>query len=217
MTRGRKPLMALREAVLIAKKRGETRQFMHEPGLVCNFVIYGMGFVAHVRIKRVTRVHCSHAWIERETADALATLRAIASGTGISRELWVYLPRGAFRFFRVTDTGLIELNRDGSVMPEKTGPAIRKLPAPAQPAPAEAGVIPPVLAPSTGEPSSKNCPGQNGRSPSVFSSLKSDDSSGRGMFSNPLPHLQRDEAFSNSSSEEGSHVGEDPSEKGKGG
>jgi len=83
MTRGRMPLMALREAVLIAKKRGETRQFMHEPGMICNFVIYCQGFVAHIRIKRVTRVHCDHAWIEREAADALAALRAIASGDGI--------------------------------------------------------------------------------------------------------------------------------------
>ena len=147
MTRGRKPLMALREAVLIAKKRGATRQFMHEPGTICNFVIYCLGFVAHVRIKRVTRVHCSHAWIEREAADALTTLRAIASGSGISRELWVFLPRGAFRFFRVTDTGLIELDRTGAVMPEKPKPAIRTpLVTPAQPAETGAGVIPPVLA-----------------------------------------------------------------------
>jgi hypothetical protein len=127
--------MALREAVLIAKKRGETRQFMHEPGAICNFVIYCQGFVAHVRIKRVTRVHCSHAWIESEAADALTTLRAIASGPGISRELWVFLPRGAFRFFRVTDTGLVELDRDGMMMPEKPKPVFEEKPAlPAQPA-----------------------------------------------------------------------------------
>ena len=55
--------MALREAVLIAKKRGETRQFMYEPGMICNFVSYSPGIVAHVRINRVTRVHCSHVWI----------------------------------------------------------------------------------------------------------------------------------------------------------
>jgi len=146
MTRGRKPLMALREAVLIAKKRGETRQFMHEPGTICNFVIYCLGFVAHVRIKRVTRVHCSHAWIEGEAADALVALRAVASGSGISRELWVFLPRGAFRFFRVEDTGLVELDHDGSVMPEKPGPAIRTpLVTPAQPAGTGEGVIPQVL------------------------------------------------------------------------
>lgn len=147
MTRGRKPLMALREAVLIAKKRGETRQFMLEPGTICNFVIYCPGFVAHVRIKRVTRVHCSHAWIEREAADALAALRAIASGSGISRELWVFLPRGAFRFFRVEDTGLIELDRTGAVMLEEPMPTIRTpIVTPAQPAATGAGVIPQVLA-----------------------------------------------------------------------
>lgn len=142
MTRGRKPLMALREAVLIAKKRGETRQFMHESGTICNFVIYCPCFVAHVRIKRVTRVHCDHAWIEREASDALAALRAIASGHGISRELWVFLPRGAFRFFRVTDTGLVELDRDGAVMLEKANPAPV-----AQPAIAGPAAILPVQAP----------------------------------------------------------------------
>jgi hypothetical protein len=135
MSRGRRPLMALREAVLIAKTRGETRQFVHGPGTICNFVIYCLGFVALVRIKRVTRIHCSPAWIEREAADALADLRAIASGSGISRELWVFLPRGRFRFFRVTDTGLIELDRTGLVMPEKTRPVTRASGVtPAQPA-----------------------------------------------------------------------------------
>jgi hypothetical protein len=120
MSRGRKPLMALREAVLIAQKRGEVRQFMHEPGLICNFIIYCLGFTALVRIKRVTRVRCSHVWIEAEAADALASLRAIAPGTGISCELWVFLPRGAFRFFRVEATGLVELNRDGTEIAPKT-------------------------------------------------------------------------------------------------
>jgi hypothetical protein len=144
--------MALREAVLIAKKRGETREFMHGPGTICNFVIYCLGFVAHVRIKRVTRIHCSPAWIEREAADALADLRAIASGSGISRELWVFLPRGRFRFFRITDTGLIELSRDGSVMPEKPGPAFMAKPAlPAQPAP-EQQVVPAVPVPGLHRP-----------------------------------------------------------------
>jgi hypothetical protein len=155
--------MALREAVLIAKKRGETRQFMHEPGTICNFVIYCPGFVAHIRIKRVTRVHCDHAWIEREAADALATLRAIASGPGISRELWVFLPRGAFRFFRVTDTGFVELSRDGSVMPEKTRPVSMGQPlTQAKPAETGAGVVPMVQA-NPVESSVGNNPSEKGQ------------------------------------------------------
>jgi hypothetical protein len=163
MTRGRKPLMALREAVLIARKRGETRQFMHEPGTICNFVIYCLGSVAFVRIKRVTRVHCNHGWIESEAADALAALRAIGSGTGISRELWVFLPRGAFRFFRVTETGLIELSRDGSVVPETSGPATGALSVmagmgavpPAHPAKTGIGDIPLSRTPLRNSPSEK--------------------------------------------------------------
>jgi hypothetical protein len=143
MTRGRKPLIALREAGQIARKRGDTRHFMHEPGMICNFVIYCMGFVAHVRIKRVTRLRCTHAVIEREAAEALSMLRAIASGPGISRELWVYLPRGSFRFFRVTDTGLVELERDGTVMPEKTRPVIQAPPALAGPATSSPLLAPP--------------------------------------------------------------------------
>lgn len=140
MTHGRKPLMALREAGQIARKWGDVRHFMHEPGMICNFVIYCLAFVAHVRIKRVTRLRCTHSVIEREAADALVDLRTIASGLGISRELWVYLPRGSFRFFRVTDTGLIELERDGSVMPEKVRPVNPVVPA-------TAGLVTASLAP----------------------------------------------------------------------
>jgi hypothetical protein len=170
MSRGRKPLMALREAVLIAKKRGEVRQFMHEPGRICDFVIYCLGFTAFVRIRRVTRVHCSQAWIEWEAADALATLRAIAPGTGISRELWVFLPRGTFRFFRVEETGLVELSRDGTVMAPKTWAGVlAQQAAAARPVAADGtAAIPPVQAPPSGV-SSKNCPGQ------FFSSSRSED------------------------------------------
>jgi hypothetical protein len=120
MSRGRKPLMAMSEALAIAQKRGETRQFMDGPGRICDFVIYSPGLTAHVRIRRVTRVHCSPAWIEAEAADAIAALRAIAAGTGISRELWAFLPRGAFRFFRVEATGLTELDRAGTAIVPKT-------------------------------------------------------------------------------------------------
>ena len=35
MTRGRKPLTALREAERIAQKRGEVRHFAHEREMIC--------------------------------------------------------------------------------------------------------------------------------------------------------------------------------------
>ena len=88
MSRGRRPLMALRKAMLIAKKRGETQQCMHGPGTLCNFVIYCLAFVALVRIKRVTRIHRLPC-MDRAGGGRCSrrSFRAIASIHGISRGL----------------------------------------------------------------------------------------------------------------------------------
>ena len=98
MPRGRKPLIALSEAKHIAERRGEVRHFRHEPDMICTFVIYIIGLVAHVRVRRVERIRFTAEWLEREAAEDLAALRFIASSPEISRELWVYTPKGAFRF-----------------------------------------------------------------------------------------------------------------------
>lgn len=119
MARGRKPLIALSEAKHIAEKRGEVRHFRHEPDMICSFVIYIVGLVAHVRIRRVERIRITPEWLEREAAEDLAALRFIVSSPEISRELWVYTPKGTFRFFRVLAHSLAELDRNGQVMPDQ--------------------------------------------------------------------------------------------------
>jgi len=119
MPRGRKPLIALSEAKHIAEKRGEARHFRHEPDMICSFVIYCVGLVAHVRIRRVERIRITPDLLEREAADDLATLRFIVSSPEISRELWIYTPKGTFRFFRVLANSLAELDRHGQLMPDQ--------------------------------------------------------------------------------------------------
>ncbi len=117
MSRGRPPAKALALATGIAERRGGVQRFLHAPGLITNFVIYLAGLVAHVRVMRVRHLRCTLAWLEREVADALAGLRMIASSPAISRELWICSPKGLFRFFRVCDDGLVELDRDGNQVP----------------------------------------------------------------------------------------------------
>jgi hypothetical protein len=56
MLHGRQPLIALNEAKHIAEKRGEVRDFRHEPYMICRFVIYNLGLVVYVRIKRIERI-----------------------------------------------------------------------------------------------------------------------------------------------------------------
>ena len=134
MARGRKPLIALNEAKHIAQKRGEVRHFRHEPDMICSFVIYIVGLVAHVRIRRVERIRITAEWLEREAAEDLAALRFIASSPEISRELWIYTPKGTFRFFRVLANSLAELDRSGQLMPDQP-PVPQRRKRPAAPAP----------------------------------------------------------------------------------
>lgn len=137
MPRGRKPLIALGEAKHIAEKRGEVRYFRHEPDMICSFVIYIVGLVAHVRIKRVERIRITTDWLEREAAEDLRALRFIAASPEISRELWIYTPKGTFRFFRVLADSLVEIDRYGQLMPDQVPvPHRKKADAGAEPAPA---------------------------------------------------------------------------------
>ena len=129
MPRGRKPLIALSEAKHIAEKRGEARHFRHEPDMICSFVIYMIGLVAHVRVRRIERIRFTTDWLEREAAGDLAALRFIASSPEISRELWVYSPKSAFRFFRVLENSLVELDRSGNPLPGQPPVPARTMPA----------------------------------------------------------------------------------------
>jgi hypothetical protein len=117
MSRGRPPARALALAAGIAEKRGDVHHFLKAPGLICNFIIYLAGLVAHVRVMRVRHLRWTLASLERELGDALAGLRRIASSPVISRELWICSPRGLFRFFRIEPGGLVELDRDGRSLP----------------------------------------------------------------------------------------------------
>jgi hypothetical protein len=129
MPRGRKPLIALGEAKHIAEKRGEARHFRHEPDMICTFVIYIIGLVAHVRVRRVERIRFTTEWLEREAAADLTALRFIASSPEISRELWVFTPKGTFRFFRVLENSLVEFDRSGIPLPGQPPVPARAMPA----------------------------------------------------------------------------------------
>jgi hypothetical protein len=120
MTRGRHPVRALEEAETIAKKRGLVRYYERGPGLTCNFSIVNPEILAQVRIMRMRYLRCTLQWLEREALEEIAGLKMFPSSREISRELWICSPEYCWRFFRVCDTGLIELGLDGAVLPPKS-------------------------------------------------------------------------------------------------
>ncbi len=122
MTRGRHPDRALEKAEKIAIKRGLVHLYKRGPGLLADFSITTRELKAEVKIKRLRRIRTTPSGLEREAAEEIAGLRLYPASAEISRELWIYSPDYFWRFFRVTETGLVELARDGSVLQHKAPP-----------------------------------------------------------------------------------------------
>lgn len=113
MTRGRKPIRAQEDANLIAEKRGLVQHYQQERGAVCDFTIMCPDRITFGRLRRARRLRCSIEELERAFPEDIAALRFIVSSLAIYRELWLYSPKGAWRFFRILDGSILELGRDG--------------------------------------------------------------------------------------------------------
>jgi len=120
VTRGRHPVRALEEVDPIAKKRGLIQYYERGPGMLADFSISVPSCLVLVKIKRMRYIRCTPQWLDREAYNELAGLRMYPSSTEISRELWICSPDYCWRFFKVCDTGLCELDRDGTILLQKT-------------------------------------------------------------------------------------------------
>jgi len=116
MTRGRPPQKALDEALPIAKARGDLLEFMEEPAFDCDFMFLAPDRFCIVRIKRTRHLWCTPEGLEAQCADAIAKFRHIHAPAYLSREIWFWSQNGVFRFFRIEDAGLVELDIDGKVL-----------------------------------------------------------------------------------------------------
>jgi hypothetical protein len=81
--------------------------------------------IIFVVIRRADPFRLSPAGIEAENRTVLAMIRSIPGSADIIREFWLYSKARTLRFFRVEDTWLLEIGRDGQprAVPEmKPGP-----------------------------------------------------------------------------------------------
>jgi hypothetical protein len=152
MSRGPQPHKAQDESLPIAEKRGVVQRYQHRRGNICDFSIMSPGLVSFVCAMRLVRLSSTPEDILHDFSSVIGQLRFIASSPAISRELWLRSPRGAWRFFRIHDDGILELNMDGIPLVNVKGPVWDGL-SPGTGMPAIMGSAP---------PNSKKT-GQNGR------------------------------------------------------
>ena len=120
MTRGRHPIRALENADTITKTRGHVQYYERGPDMIADFSIAIPACLAEIKIKHMRYLRCTVQWLEREAHAEIAGLKMFPSSREISRELWICSPDYCWRFFRVCDTGLAELGRDGALLPQKS-------------------------------------------------------------------------------------------------
>jgi len=117
MTRGNHPLQGRSLVRPLAGLRGSVSMIEPEPDTLLDLVITRPGSFAAVTIKKVELLHGPAAAFEAKYCDLIGQMRQLPDGGPVSREVWYYNRYGSWRFFRIEDTGLRELTRDGTVVP----------------------------------------------------------------------------------------------------
>jgi hypothetical protein len=141
MTRGRRPRKGLDEALPDALARGQVMSVLQTVESVCDFSIIDKYTVVLVRVRRARQIHAPVEALEREFHEPILRLRSFPGPVPLIRELWIYSRYGTWRFFRIEDTGLVEIGKDGTplknpfrvgartaraIYPGKTGTTIEK-------------------------------------------------------------------------------------------
>jgi hypothetical protein len=121
MSRGPIPKKSIDAALATARARGLVSLCLRGRESVCDIVIHAPGLTIDAIIRRARRLHGSIAEIEHQFWESIARLRLVPEDPCRSREFWACSPRGVLRFFRVTNTGLLELDTSGK--PLATGTA----------------------------------------------------------------------------------------------
>lgn len=116
MTRGRPPLVALKEAYAIAMKRGQVLPVSEGRCDHFHFVLFTENRITFVKVKRMLSDTSDPREILQNYEREIRHLTRVPENSVDAREFWVRSPRGAFHFFLVGKDRILGLQADGSVM-----------------------------------------------------------------------------------------------------
>jgi len=121
------PEKAIAIALPVALARGFVIPCQRSQGGEIDFVIACNDRTTIACICRTKRLNEPLAEMEFQLRFIIATLRQVPHNAGRTCEIWACDYYGNIRFFRLTETGLVEIGRDGNpladtVLPEDTPP-----------------------------------------------------------------------------------------------
>jgi len=113
MTKGRPATTGVDDAIVIARKRGCVMRIVYGLESLSDLVIRTAAYVAFVKTRRTEKITATIQEIEHAYQDLIAELRLFPVSAEILRELWIYSKHGTYRFFRINEAGLAEVDQHG--------------------------------------------------------------------------------------------------------
>jgi len=113
MSRGPRPHRALAEAIPIAKARGTVQLALGGPERVFDIAIISKVPITFARVMFASEILATMQQLADDFKEEIAQLRIIARDAAITAELWLRSKHGTWRFFLVTPSTLVEIDRDG--------------------------------------------------------------------------------------------------------
>jgi len=111
--RGPRPWKALEAAIPVAKARGIIQMAAGGPERIYDISIVSKIPVVFAGIMFAPKILATIPELEVYYANDLARLRLIARDAAISADLWIRSRHGTWRFFQVTPSTLVEIDREG--------------------------------------------------------------------------------------------------------
>jgi len=116
VTRGRPPLVALKEAYGIAMKRGQVMPVSEGRCDHFHFLLFTENRVTFIKVKRTLSEISDPKEILQNYEREIRYLARVPLNTVDAREFWVRSPRGTCHFFLIGKDRIFGLQADGSVM-----------------------------------------------------------------------------------------------------
>jgi hypothetical protein len=104
---------AIREAIPIAKARGLIQLAMGGPERIFDIAIVSKSPIIFTSIMFAPKILASIPELAEYYRTDLARLRVITRDAAVVTELWIRSRHGTWRFFQVTPSSLVEIDREG--------------------------------------------------------------------------------------------------------
>jgi hypothetical protein len=122
MTRGRRPLNAIDEALELAGRRGSVQQVSGKRDNAFDLIIIEPDRNVFVKVKRSKTLFTYPLEILHKYQREVASLHRVALTQVTAREFWVRPPDGVWQFFLIRHDSIREIRADGISIPRETLP-----------------------------------------------------------------------------------------------